>query len=160
MNIVKYDPKYIDGVVDVLSEISVFYNGANSSDSETIRQNLLNNFLGKNSDIQLILALEEEVVVGIATFSILYPAPKEHGQLFLKELFVLEKYRKRNMGTSMMKFIANFAIHNNCSRFDWTVDRENEIAVNYYNMIGASQLNNKLYYRLDGEALENFAMGR
>ena len=38
-------------------------------------------------------------------------------------------------------------------RFDWTVDAENTKALAFYDAIGATRLQDKLYFRFSGAAL-------
>jgi ribosomal protein S18 acetylase RimI-like enzyme len=93
----------------------------------------------------------------MASISILYPAPKERGQLFMKELFVASDCRGKGIGTALMRFVARYAVAKSCSRFDWTVDRTNEDALEFYRQLGAQSEPGKLYFRLGGNDLERFA---
>jgi len=159
MKIIPYEKMYFEGVASVLCEISAFYNPNSPSSKRAIRLNLENNILGKNSDIRILIATDKDVVVGLAMYSILYPAPKETGQLFLKELYTMKNHRGKGVGLALMKYLADIAVNHNCGRFDWTVDRSNEAAVGFYNRIGASAMN-KLYFRIEGSILKEFAKSK
>ena len=94
---------------------------------------------------------------GFATFAILYPAPGPAGQLFLKNLFILANARGRGVGRAFMSFLARLAVDRGCSRFDWTAETDNPAALAFYDRLGAQRVEEKVYYRFDGEALKALA---
>ena len=147
----------IEQSVIIFHKLSLFYLGDNASDLEAIRRNLLNNILGKSSGIKLFLAFKQSQVVALATVATLYPAPKETGQLFIKELFVDPDYQGQGIGKQFMRFLAAYAIDNNCSRLDWTADRDNHQAMSFYQDLNATELTDKAYFRMDGHKLAKLA---
>ena len=89
--------------------------------------------------------------------AILYPAAKERGQLFMKELYVVSDCRSQGIGRQLMRWIARYALAKNCVRFDWTVDADDPRAVALYRSLGASHLTDRLYFRFSGDDLTRFA---
>jgi GNAT superfamily N-acetyltransferase len=146
-----------ESVAELLRDMSVHYNGPNASTLDTVRANLVSNILGPNSGVRLVLAVEGSQVVGMAAISLLYPAPKEKGQLFMKELYVHSHHRGAGIGEAIMVWVAQYAVKHECVRFDWTVDASNTDAVRFYNELGAVHVTDKLYYRFAGKLLESFA---
>jgi ribosomal protein S18 acetylase RimI-like enzyme len=144
-------------VADLLHDMSRHYNGDNASSREVVRRNLIANILGADSDVRIVVAESEAGIVGLAMISILYPAPKEHAQLFMKELYVLSSARSRGVGRQLMAWVARFAAEKNCSRFDWTVDAHNASARAFYDSLGATRVDEKLYYRFSDRALLDLA---
>ena len=106
---------------------------------------------------EVALAELDGELVGLATFAVVYPAPHLGGQLFMKDLYTTAAARGRGVGEALMRFIARLAVERGCVRFDWTAERYNERAVDLYRRLGAAELDVKIYFRLDGEALEAFA---
>ncbi len=96
-------------------------------------------------------------VVGFATYAIMYPAPGPSGQLYMKELFIRDAHRGQGLGRQFLKAIARVAVDAGCSRFDWTSETTNPKAVAFYEQIGAAMLEEKRYFRIDGDALTAFA---
>lgn len=143
-------------LTDLLQEMSHHYNGANASPRDVVFRNLLQNILGPHSDVRIVVARAEDRVIGVAMISILYPAPKERAQLFMKELYVAADWRSQGVGQQLMHWIAAYGVAHNCVRFDWTVDAENTRAVEFYRSLGATHLTNKLYFRLAGSDLHEF----
>jgi len=152
-----FHPEDTESVADLLHEMSRHYNGANASSIEDVRDNLLENVLGPDSGVRLVVAVAENRVVGFATIALLYPASKERAQLFMKELYVLSSDRGAGVGERMMRWLAQYAVETHCVRFDWTVDEENTGALRFYGELGAKHVKDKLYFRFAGEELEKFA---
>ena len=124
-----------------------------------VRKNLIENVLGADSDVRVVVAMSGERVIGVAMISILYPARKERGQLFMKELYVVSGCRSQGMGRLLMAWIARYAVEKNCVRFDWTVDAANARALDFYRSLGAARVEEKLYFRFSDNELERFARG-
>lgn len=133
--------------VKILIDLSSYYLGENCSSQLEVAKNLRRNILGPDSGVRLILAFENGMAIGLATISILYPAPKETGQLFIKELFVSTNHQNHGVGKKIMHFIAKFANSKNCSRLDFTVDTDNQKAIEFYQGLGLTPLETKLYFR-------------
>ena len=149
-----------ESTADLLHDMSVHYNGSNASPREAVRTNLVENILGSSSGVQLVVALDGQRVVGLAAISLLYPAPKERAQLFMKELYVHSSERGARVGKKLMSWIARYAVENRCARFDWTVDESNTGALRFYADLGATHVKDKLYFRFAGAALETLAAGQ
>lgn len=157
MEIGFFRDEQLESVADLLCEMSIHYNGLDASSRELVRDNLLNNILGSHSSVRLVVASQAGKVVGLAMISILYPAPKEKGQLYMKELYVCASERGHGVGRAIMKWIAQYAVSKDCVRFDWAVDAPNKKALFFYEHLGARQVTDKLYYRMSGEQLIAFA---
>lgn len=133
--------------VKIFVELSSYYLGENSSSETAVADNIKSNILGPDSGVKLILAFEGGTAIALATISIMYPAPKETGQLFIKELFISKNHQSHGIGKKVMGFIARFAQSKNCSRLDFTVDSDNQKAISFYQSLGLLPLDTKLYFR-------------
>jgi GNAT superfamily N-acetyltransferase len=146
-----------DSAAALLHEMSRHYNGKKASSREAVRRNLVDNILGSDSNVRIVVAVVADRVIGLATLSILYPAPNERAQLFMKELYVAADWRSQGIGTQIMKWIAQYAVRTNCARFDWTVDAQNTRAIAFYKSLGAKHVAEKLYFRFSGDELQRLA---
>ena len=149
----------LESVVDLLHEMSVHYNRDNASSRDVVKANLIGNILGPDSGVRLVIASEASRAVGLAAISLLYPARKERGQLFMKELYVVSDKRGAGVGRALMHWTAKYAVSKNCCRLDWTVDDTNPQALSFYRELGATHLTGKLYFRFSDEQLLRFATG-
>lgn len=148
-----------ESTADLLHDMSVHYNGSSASSREAVRSNLVENILAPISGVQLVVAVDGQRVVGLAAISLLYPAPKERAQLFMKELYVHSSERGAGIGEKLMHWLASYALEHGCARFDWTVDEANSGALRFYTDLGATHVKDKLYFRFAGESLEALAAG-
>ncbi len=140
-------------------QVERFYNEADLPSEERMRAYLKTRVLAEDSGTRVALVLESETPIGMATFVILHPGPGATGQLYLKEMFVLEQHRGKGAGKALMKFLASYAIEENCSRLDWTGDKSNPAGLDFYRALGLTPTDDKIYFRLSGEALKQFAQG-
>jgi len=157
MNIEFFTPSRLETTIDLLHEMSAYWNPDNPSDREAVKKNLLANILGKDSGVRLVLAIEDDVAVALASISLLYPAPKEQGQLFMKDLYVASAKRNCGIGREIMHFIAQYAVRKGCCRFDLTTEDNNPKAMAFYEELGATRVTSKVYYRFSGDGLARFA---
>jgi len=74
----------------------------------------------------------------------------------LEDIYVKEEYRGKGIGTTLLKYCANIARQNNCSRMEWLVLNWNP-ARDFYEHIGAKPLEGWVVYRLTGDALDKMA---
>jgi GNAT superfamily N-acetyltransferase len=157
MEIRFFRPEDTDSLADLLQEMSRHYNGDNASTREVVERNLLNNILGPDSDVRIVVAIADHRVIGVAMISIMYPAPKERAQLFMNELYVASAHRSQGAGKQLMEWIAQYAIAKNCVRFDWTVGINNHRAIAFYRSLGATPAPDKLFFRVADDELLRFA---
>ena len=157
MDIRFFESADLESVADLLHDMSVHYNADDASDRAAVRANLVERILGKDSAVRLVLALSGARVLGLAAIAILYPAQKERGQLFMKELYVHSGARSEGVGEQLMLWIARHAVRSGCSRFDWTAESNNPRALRFYEALGAQRVEQKIYFRFSGDDLLSFA---
>ncbi len=107
------------------------------------------------SDTRFILGFDGEEPVGFAAFAVLYPGNDLRGMVFLKDLFVLADWRRRNIGEGLMRTLARFCVEHRIGRIDWPV--ETDRAQRFYERLGAADLPHKRLMRFDGPALAGLA---
>lgn len=157
MHIDFYQAAQLEGVTDLLLDMSRHYNGDNASERTAIQANLVERVLGPDSGVKLLLASVDGRVVGMASVALLYPAPKEYGQLQMKELYVVSDYRSHGVGRALMLWLARYAVAQRCGRFDWTAEASNAGALAFYERLGSRHVTEKRYYRLADDALQALA---
>jgi hypothetical protein len=152
-----FTPGQTEAVVDALHALSRHYHGDAALPREAVRRNLVDNMLAADSGVRIVVASDGAEVAGLATIALLYPAPQERGQMFMKDLFVRERWRGAGLGQQLMGFIARHALARHCVRFDWTTERTNLGAMAFYERLGAKPVPEKVYFRLTGDDLEALA---
>ncbi len=101
-----------------------------------------------------LLAREGDALAGFASYSFLWPAAGTTSSLYLKELYVAAAFRRRGTGTLLMRGLFRIAAEHGCSRVEWTTDRGNTRAQEFYAALGAEPKAGKIFYRVGGERLQ------
>ena len=96
-----------------------------------------------------LLAWDGTQVVGFAAYSFLWPAVGLTRSLYLKELYVGERHRRRGIGRLLMQALFEVAGKHGCSRVEWTTDRDNPSAQAFYEMLGLPAHPAKVFYRVE-----------
>jgi GNAT superfamily N-acetyltransferase len=80
-----------------------------------------------------------------------------HG-IYLEDLYVDPHARGSGAGKALLKAVARIAVDNNCGRYEWSVLRWNTPSIEFYEAFGAAPLDEWVGYRLEGDALQRFAL--
>lgn len=146
-------PEHAKKIAEIAEEMDRFY-GATQFDSMGLRIGQINEALfGDPPSAHALLALDEAELVGFAAYSFLWPAVGLTRSLYLKELYIAEKARRKGVGKLLMKHLHALAIQRNCSRVEWQTDLHNLDAQRFYADLGVSVDNSKLFYRVQGDDL-------
>jgi ribosomal protein S18 acetylase RimI-like enzyme len=155
-------PENHESFVHVLHELHLHYNPASTVSRRTVQRHLLENLLGRNSPIQLVVATNQEnSVTGFAAIVMLHsltePEPNVKDQCLLKELFVSKAHRSSGVGRALMAWVARNAAERGVSRIDWSVQAANTPAKAFYEKLGAQFIQDRLSYRLSRASIEQLA---
>jgi GNAT superfamily N-acetyltransferase len=96
-----------------------------------------------------LLAWDDDQLVGLASYSFLWPAAGVTRSLYLKELYVAQAYRRRGIGKRLIDSLFEVAAKHNCSRVEWTTDQESHSAQRFYQELGMPVNAGKLFYRVE-----------
>ncbi|MEO1224402.1 MAG: GNAT family N-acetyltransferase [Pseudomonadota bacterium] len=108
---------------------------------------------------EVLIAWRDGAPLGFAAFSVLFPANGLGAQIFLRDLFVTDRARSQGIGERLLRASASIAVERGCSRMDWTTATSNPDAMALYDRLVSQRLDEKVYYRLEGDALADFARG-
>jgi GNAT superfamily N-acetyltransferase len=133
----------VEALTDLFHTMFVHYWGVGSPNRSDITRHVLRDVLP--SGCEIIIA--ERAGRGIG------------GQLTMKDLFVIAEARGSGVGKALLAYLAKIAVTRGCVRLDWTAESSNPDALAYYDRLGARRLVEKVYYRIDGDALKDWARG-
>jgi GNAT superfamily N-acetyltransferase len=68
--------------------------------------------------------------------------------LYLEDLFVLPEFRKRKLGLALFTAMVAEAHRRGCGRMEWSVLDWNQLAIDFYERLGAKELKEWRVYRL------------
>lgn len=104
---------------------------------------------------ETIMAWENRRPLGLAIFTFLHPTRSPGGVLLMKDLFVSSQARSRGVGRLLMARLAQIAKEQECSRIDWTARRGSLDTIRFYETIGASEVDEKVYFRIRSDAFDS-----
>ena len=146
-----------DVVAALFHAIEVHYWGERAVTLNAMTRHVTDRVLAEGSGCEVVLAERDGRALGLASFAVLYPAPGTGGTLYMKDLFAVAEARGAGVGRRLLSYLARLALERGCVRFDWTAERSNPSALHYYDRLGVRRVEDKVYYRLDGESLEAMA---
>ncbi len=77
--------------------------------------------------------------------------------LYLEDLYIRPEFRRHGFGKQALAFLADFAVKNECVRFEWSVLDWNTPAIDFYKSLGAEPMTEWTVFRLSGEKLQSLA---
>jgi GNAT superfamily N-acetyltransferase len=150
-------PSDVEAMASLLAEVDEYYGGTPEEPSEE-RLLLINGAVfGPSPAARVLLAWDDDRLVGLASYSFLWPAAGVTRSIFLKELYVVQQSRHQGIGRLLMSELCRIALDNDCSRVEWAADTDNPTALRFYELLGVPPKPDKRLYRLEGDAMAQMA---
>ena len=118
------------------------------------RERLLRDMFSTPSRIDVYLCEIEGQPVGYAILFETYSTFLALPTLFLEDLFVLPEYRGRKAGYALFKAVMAETKRRGCGRLEWSVLTWNQLAIDFYERLGATRLADWYAYRLTREQID------
>jgi GNAT superfamily N-acetyltransferase len=142
------EPSNVEALASLAEEMDRFY-GATELGPLGFRAEQINEALfGDPPSAYVLLAWDDGALIGFAAYSFLWPAIGLTRSLFLKELYVSERARRKGVGKLLMQHLHALATERHCSRMEWQTDLENLDAQRFYTDLGVPVDKSKLFYRV------------
>lgn len=74
--------------------------------------------------------------------------------LYIEDMLVREEYRQGGTGKQMLAFLAQRAREMGCQRMEWSALADNDIALGFYDYLGAEREAGVVHFELSGAAYE------
>ena len=120
-------------------------------------QGLRESLFGSRRVAEVLIGYAGTEPVGFAVFFHNYSTFLGRAGIYLEDLFVLPEWRRRGLGTQLLRRIAQTAVERGCGRMEWSVLDWNEPARGFYFKLGARAMDEWTVFRLTGEALREVA---
>jgi GNAT superfamily N-acetyltransferase len=143
---------HVDAVAALFEEMDRFYGDATVGTSDERATRIADTLFGDAPVGSALLAWDGPELVGIASYSFLWPASGLTRSLYLKELYVGAAHRRKGIGRLLMDAVFEIAERHRCSRVEWTTDDANENARQFYDGLGAAERTSKVFYRVELDA--------
>lgn len=112
---------------------------------------------GDDARVECVIAEVDGEPAGIALFFYNYSTWTGKYGIYLEDLYVTPDHRGRGAGLALLRQLARIAVERGCARFEWSVLDWNQPAIEFYEACGARPMREWIGYRLDSQALQEFA---
>jgi GNAT superfamily N-acetyltransferase len=145
------EPADAEAIAALAEEMDRFYGGTDF-DPLDVRVRQINEAIFSDlPSAYVLLAWNDDRLVGFASYSYLWPAVGLTRSLFLKELYVAESARRQGIGKQLMLSLYEIAAKHECSRIEWMTDKFNSNAQRFYGeTLGVQPDVSKVFYRIEG----------
>jgi GNAT superfamily N-acetyltransferase len=118
---------------------------------------LLRDAFGPLPKFRALIATWEETPAGYASFFYFYSTFQGRPALFLEDLFVLDEFRAKGIGKALLAAVAKLAVDEGCFGLRWEVLDWNQPAIDFYEKLGATFLNERKVVAFDEDAVRRVA---
>lgn len=141
-------------ILDFIKKLSVYEKLPNevSASVEILHKSI---FVDKSAKV--IFIQENDIEVGFALYFYNFSTFTGKKGIYLEDLFVLEQHRGKGYGKKLLAYLAEIAIKEDCSRFEWIVLDWNKPSIDFYKSLGAFPLDQWTLFRLQKDNLYNLA---
>lgn len=116
-------------------------------------EDLLRDGFGAQPKFRALIADWQDEAAGYASFFCFYSTFAGRPALFLEDLFVLEHLRGHGIGYALLRSVACVALEEGCIGLRWDVLDWNRPAIEFYQRLGATFLNERRAAAFDEQAL-------
>ncbi|UYZ94892.1 GNAT family N-acetyltransferase [Moraxella bovis] len=99
-------------------------------------------------DFYCLVADDNGTIAGMLVYYFLPYTAQNRPAIYMKELFVDEKFRSQKVGEQLMLKLKQVAKENNCQTIKWTVAPWNDRGMKFYERLGAKQNTEWVNYEL------------
>ena len=75
--------------------------------------------------------------------------------IFLEDVYVRPQFRRRGLGSALLKEVAAIGAVRGCGRFEWIALRWNETALKFYQSLGARVMDDWVLLRMNSQEIRN-----
>ena len=133
------------------------YERALPGEAPVTEKDLADTLFGKRPAAEVLIAYLGDAPAGFALFFHNYSTWLGKRGIYLEDLFVRPGARKHGIGFALLRALAKIAMDRDCGRVDWSVLNWNELAIDFYQQIGAKEMNEWKSFRLTGDTLAQIA---
>ena len=123
------------------------------ADFTLTRQKLKTALFGRPRLASCAIAEVGDASAGFATWNPAFSSLHGVRVIFLEDLYVRPRYRRRGIGRLLLKHVAGRAIAEGCPSVLWGVKTSNTKAVSFYKSLCAKQYLDSCYFVLTGKPL-------
>ena len=142
-------------ILHFITELAIYENAEH--EVLATEQSIQGSIFSEQSHVHALICEHEGEAIGIAIYFYNYSTWLAQPGLYLEDLYILKKFRGQGAGKKLLKHLANIALNNHCGRFEWSCLDWNKPSRDFYEAVGAIAQTEWVGYRLNGQALSDFA---
>lgn len=148
-------PADIGVIFNFIRELAIYEKALDevTTDESSLQQALF----GENARAYPLICELDGNAVGFAIYFYNFSTWLGKYGIFLEDLYVSPDFRGHGAGKALLQYLAKQAVEEGCGRFEWNVLDWNEPSIQFYEACGAVPMSEWVGYRLQGDALSNFA---
>ena len=139
----------------LIRQLAAYYRKADKV--VTTVEDLLRDGFGPQPKFRALLAEWDGKAAGYASTFYFYSTYQGRPAIFIEDLFVLDDFRKHGIGKALLSAIAKLALSEGCFGLRWEVLDWNRPAIEWYQKLGATFLDERKAVALDAEAMRRLA---
>ena len=129
----------------------------NMSNEVVASEEILKKNLFEKKHAEVVIAEYNNEAVGFALFFHNFSTFLGKSGIYLEDLYVRPQFRSKNIGKSLLSYLAKTAIERDCGRLEWSCLDWNEPSINFYKSQGAKAMDEWTVYRVTDSHLKNLA---
>ena len=147
-----------DDVPEILVLIKALAEYEHLDDEVVATEELLKiTLFGINSPAEVQIAYNKNQTLGFALYFRTFSTFLGRPGIYLEDLYVRESVRGKGVGEALLRRTAKRAREIGGGRLEWSVLNWNEPAINFYQKMGASSLDEWTMFRVTGNKLKELA---
>ena len=147
-----------EDVPEILELIKALAEFENLSDEVVATEELLKKTLfGINSPAEVQIAYDKNKTLGFALYFRTFSTFLGRPGIYLEDLYVRESARGKGVGEALLRRLAQRTLAIGGGRLEWSVLNWNEVAIKFYQKMGAAPLEEWTTYRVNGKNLQELA---
>lgn len=108
---------------------------------------------------EIMLAFSGSTPEVFVTFAMMFPSSGLGLHLQLKDVFAAKAARSSGVGERLMRALAKVAVARDVVRMKWGTETDNPGAMQFYERLGATRMENRVIYRLSDAQIARVAEG-
>ncbi|RVU33661.1 GNAT family N-acetyltransferase [Hwanghaeella grinnelliae] len=152
------EPAEVPEFTNLCAAMAAFHGAAEPLPREQWAQKLAADGPGGSQYFEAVCAFDDRKMVGFLVFSSVYETVFPGNGAFVRDVFVLETYRRQGVGRNLMANFAQLCLDRGWRRVDWHADRLDFDARTFYDMLCTDSFKlDRLSYRIEGDEIETLA---
>jgi GNAT superfamily N-acetyltransferase len=115
---------------------------------------------GSPPHAEAVIAELDGETAGFALFYPTFSTWECRPGIWLEDLYVPPEHRRGGVGGALLSHLAQVAVQRGCARLEWAALDWNALALDFYQRLGATRLDEWQLHRLEGETLALVAARR